>query len=164
MRIAFVLALLLMLQSCGLFKNTTRDMSHEQRELQATAVSVTKGAKSIIEDSAINISESRLRQADRDWRVYPRPGTTTTIHPDGSISGDIDSVVERTLELTNEVRDVAATAKRQLDSLTSDSTFSEFVIIEDTEKKKTRSTPDWKLYVFISLACVLIWIIFKFVK
>lgn len=164
MRIAFVLALLLMLQSCGLFKNTTRDMSHEQRELQVTAMSVAKDGKSMSEDRAINISESSARQADRDWRVYPRPGTTTTIHSDGSISGDIDSVVERTLELTNEVREVAATAKRQLDSLTSDSTFSELVAIEDTEKKKTRSTPDWKLYLFLAIVLVLVWVGFKLVK
>lgn len=161
MRILLVVLVCALLTGCGLFKKTKRI----DRQLDAVEVSKDVQVKTDIEAENIDKSkteETRKEESEGSTKIYPKPGTHTTVSPDGSVTGEIDSVVNNVKKKTDAARNIAADLKETLRKKSDSIALSDSTGHKETYNLDKVSKPDgvgilsnyigWAILIVILLA------------
>jgi len=115
-----------LISGCGLFKKTKRiDRALDAAEVSKNVVLSTDTKQETVDKSTSN--ETKKEESDGQVKVYPKPGTAVVVGADGSVSGEVDSVISNVRKKSDEARniakDVQETLQQKADSVaSSDST------------------------------------------
>ncbi len=141
MRILLVVLVCALLTGCGLFKKTKRI----DRQLDAVEVTKDVQVKTASESEKIDktkTEESRREESEGNTKIYPKPGTQTTVAPDGSVTGEIDSVVNNVKKKTDAARNIAADLKETLRKKSDSTASSDSTGHKETYNLDKVSKPD----------------------
>lgn len=163
MKWVILIPLLAMITSCGVF---TKKSSSSFKEKQAYSISKKSDVKkgSILNESALTLDKSEINKKNNNRIIiYPKIGSKVTIGEDGSVTGEIDSVVKNFNESTQQLNNIIGDLNRTLQN-TSDSTGQEDSKAEEEVVIKEKvKTPDKGsitiIYVIIGIVVVVIVII-----
>lgn len=114
MRIIIMAMVCALLTGCGLFKKS------KKIDKTLTSVEVSKDVKvsSDIKKEQIDKSKTDVKssvQSEENTKVYPTKGTVVKINPDGSMTFQADSIIQKARRNSNEAKNIANDIKNTWD-------------------------------------------------
>ena len=103
-----------LLTGCGLFKKSKKI----DKTLNSVEVSKDVKVSSDIKQEQIDKSKTDIKssvQSDESTKVYPTKGTEIKINPDGSMTFQADSIIQKARRNSNEAKNIANDIKNSLD-------------------------------------------------
>jgi len=126
MRLFIVIVFCFLLSGCGLFNKTKKI----DRQLEAAKVSknveLSTDTKQETVDKSIS-NETKKEESKGEIKIYPKPGAPVVVGADGTVTGEVDSIItnvrRKSDEAKNLAKDVKETLQKKSDSIaSSDST------------------------------------------
>lgn len=140
MRLIIIIIACLLLSGCGLFNKTKRiDRRMEAAEVSKNVVVSTDTQKQTVDKSVS--SETKKEESDGQVKVYPKPGTPVVVGSDGTVTGEVDSVINNVRRKSDEAKSLAKDVKEDLqkkaDSIASSDSTGGKEIYNLDQKKET---------------------------
>lgn len=167
--ISFVLIILISLciSSCGLFRKSSRVDTNLQRSEVNRTVDVKTNTTNVEIDQKKDNSITTTNEGEK-VKVYPKKDGSITILPDGTITGQVDSIIRDVKRTTKEARNIITEAKKSLQQTKDSTNKSKEETQQKTKIKEKESRPDMlgtiAMYIGIGILIIaLIWAIRKFI-
>lgn len=137
-----------LLTGCGLFKKS------KKIDKTLTSVEVSKDVKlsSDIKQEQIDKSKTDVKsstQSEENTKVYPTKGTEIKINPDGSMTFQADSIIQKARRNSNEAKNIVNDIKNTLDQK-ADSASNENGKMEQKQSSVVKNSEPDKWAIFVS--------------
>ena len=141
MRIIIIAMVFALLTGCGLFKKSKKiDKTLMSIEVRKDVKVSTDTKKEQVDRSTTDVRSNV--QSDESTKVYPTKGTEIKINPDGSMTFQADSIIQKARRNSNEAKNIATDIKNTWDQK-ADSVAEEKGKKEEKKQSEERtSTPD----------------------
>ena len=113
MKLIIAIVVCFLLSGCGLFNKTKRvDRQLDAVEVSKSVILSTDTQQETVDKSVSN--ENKTEETHGQLKVYPKPGTSVTVGPDGSVTGEVDSVINNVRQKSKEAKNLVKDVKDNL--------------------------------------------------
>ncbi|WP_380870310.1 hypothetical protein [Sphingobacterium corticis] len=148
-----------MVTSCGVFRKSKRSEKSLEK-IESTKDVQVKTDVTVKETGRVEENARIVTSSDGNTTIYPKFGSQTTIAPDGTITTEADSVVQKTKRHTDDARNIIGEVTKELqqkkDSVEQEGKKQEV----EQQKKESESKPSfwavWGNWIGFGCAAVLI--------